>query len=312
MTEFTPEIASDIVAACQASCEEAGAAFGRALDGEFSLTVGDLESPSGDNSPPIGKGPGLLVAFSIGESGGLILLPQAGELIPDWVASPDDSGKSKLATLAQELGITLLPEQLEVQQSWAGHVDDLASVFKQCEPADEFRSLSLTLSRDEASLVGSLVWPVKRPMSTLQEQTEQKPDHAANPSAQTNGANESGSADTHAKSPNKRITYTDVEDGISQLPSYARSLLRVSVPVTVTLASSRRSVDEILELAPGAIIQFDKSCDDNLTLEIGQHAIAEGEAVKVGDKFGLWITAMTTPSERFWAVNGKNGGQRVK
>jgi flagellar motor switch/type III secretory pathway protein FliN len=96
------------------------------------------------------------------------------------------------------------------------------------------------------------------------------------------------------------------------LPSYAKSLLKVEVPVTVTLSTTKQSVEQILQLGPGSILQFDKRCEDNLDLEIGGQTVAEGEAVKVGDKFGLWITSMTVPSERFWVVNVKRAGARVQ
>ena len=45
---------------------------------------------------------------------------------------------------------------------------------------------------------------------------------------------------------------------------------------------------------------------------MGGQPVAVGEAVKVGDKFGLWITAMAMPEERFWVINGKNAYARVK
>jgi len=109
-----------------------------------------------------------------------------------------------------------------------------------------------------------------------------------------------------------RVQYTDIDDGIRRLPPYAKSLLKVRVPVTVTLASAKYPVSQILELGPGSIIQFNKPCEDNLTLEVGDHSIARGEAVKIGDKFGLWITSMTMPDERFWVIHGRRSGVRVK
>ena len=56
---------------------------------------------------------------------------------------------------------------------------------------------------------------------------------------------------------------------------------------------------------PGSIIQFEKLCDEMLTLEVGNHRVAEGETVKVGDKFGLRVTSMVMPDERFHPVQGK-------
>jgi flagellar motor switch/type III secretory pathway protein FliN len=110
----------------------------------------------------------------------------------------------------------------------------------------------------------------------------------------------------------RRLIYRGLEDGIRQLPAYAQSLLRIKVPVTVTLARTKTTVSKILDIVPGTILQFTKTYDSNLTLEVGQQEVAEGEAVKVGDKFGLWITSITMPEERFWAVNKTAMTKRVK
>lgn len=67
------------------------------------------------------------------------------------------------------------------------------------------------------------------------------------------------------------------------------SLLRISVPVIVTLAEKKMTVGELLQLASGQIIVFDKSCDEFLDLLVNNRLIGRGEAVKVGDKFGLRI-----------------------
>ena len=93
------------------------------------------------------------------------------------------------------------------------------------------------------------------------------------------------------------------------LPDYALSLLKVEVPVTVTLASKKEHVKGILDIVPGAIIQFDKSCEEMLDLELGDHRIAVGEAVKVGDKFGRRITSMVLPDERFHAVRAAKAAE---
>ena len=89
---------------------------------------------------------------------------------------------------------------------------------------------------------------------------------------------------------------------LRKLSGYAQSLLKVDVAVVVTLASKKESVSCIVDLTPGGIIQFDKSCDEMLDLEISDQAIAVGEAVKVGDKFGLRITSMVLPDEQFKIV----------
>ncbi len=85
---------------------------------------------------------------------------------------------------------------------------------------------------------------------------------------------------------------------LENLPAYTRNLLHVRVPVVVTLAKKKHPVKQILELAPGSLIQFEKSCDEPLELSVGEHRIGRGLAVKVGEKFGLKVDHLTPPAER--------------
>lgn len=73
---------------------------------------------------------------------------------------------------------------------------------------------------------------------------------------------------------------------------HAQQVLQVNVDVYVTLARKQMKLDAILDLAPGSILTFDKTCDDPLELEISGKSYAFGEAVKVGDKFGLRVRGL--------------------
>jgi flagellar motor switch/type III secretory pathway protein FliN len=90
---------------------------------------------------------------------------------------------------------------------------------------------------------------------------------------------------------------------LDRLPPYTRSLLRIRLPVSVSLARKKEKVREILQLGPGAIIKFDKACDEALELTVGNVLVAEGDAVKVGDKFGLRLSKILPPHERFHRVS---------
>jgi flagellar motor switch protein FliN len=83
-----------------------------------------------------------------------------------------------------------------------------------------------------------------------------------------------------------------LEIQLAKLPTFARGLLQIRVPLHVTLASQRKSIHEIVELGPGSILKFDKTCEEPLELSIGDRPIAQGEVVKVGDKFGLRISGL--------------------
>ncbi len=78
---------------------------------------------------------------------------------------------------------------------------------------------------------------------------------------------------------------------------YQREVLCVRAPVSVTLAQKSVPLSMVLDLVPGAMIQFSKSCDAPLVLSVGGHPLALGEAVKVDDKFGLRIRTFDLSEE---------------
>ena len=71
--------------------------------------------------------------------------------------------------------------------------------------------------------------------------------------------------------------------------SHSRAVLAIKTPVSVTLARKNISLERIVNLVPGSMLTFDAHCDEPLALEAGGKQIATGEAIKVGDKFGLRV-----------------------
>jgi flagellar motor switch protein FliN/FliY len=69
-----------------------------------------------------------------------------------------------------------------------------------------------------------------------------------------------------------------------------RRILRLEVPVIVRLAERKLTMAEIMRLGPGAIVEFFKSNDEPLELLVNNKVIGVGEAVKVGENFGLRVT----------------------
>jgi flagellar motor switch protein FliN/FliY len=69
-----------------------------------------------------------------------------------------------------------------------------------------------------------------------------------------------------------------------------RRILSLEVPVIVKLAERKLTLGEVMRLGAGAIIEFSKSSDEPLELLINNKAIGVGDAVKVGENFGLKIT----------------------
>src|SRR5262245_27611452 len=66
-------------------------------------------------------------------------------------------------------------------------------------------------------------------------------------------------------------------------------LRRLPVQVSVRLAETRIPMSQLMNIAPGMLIPFNKSCDDLLDLYVNNARFCRGEAVKIGEKFGLKI-----------------------
>lgn len=286
MPELTAAIAADVVAACQQGAAEAAQALSRALDATLTMSVG--ESGAFDAALAELDGPGLLVTLVVGSSGAVVLLPQASGLVPAWCQSPDPTSVSKLATLAQELGLLLLPESATATDFKATYAPSLRDAVAKTQPASDAACIPLELSSGEHQGTMRLIWPCAQPLAALTANPPQGMEPAAPPDV------------PHGQEPHARPPHID--DELSQLPEYTRSLLRIRVPVRVTLAEKRQSIESIVRLGPGSLIQFEKSCEETLDLEVGEQRIARGEAVKVGDKFGLRVTSITLPEERFRKV----------
>lgn len=83
-----------------------------------------------------------------------------------------------------------------------------------------------------------------------------------------------------------------------------RRILRMEVPVIVKLAQRTLTTAEIMRLGPGAIIEFIKASDEPLELLINNKTIGLGEAVKVGENFGLKITQIGDVKEVIRSMGG--------
>ncbi len=75
-------------------------------------------------------------------------------------------------------------------------------------------------------------------------------------------------------------------------------LLDVPLDVSVELGRCRMSIQELLTLGPGAVVELDKVAGEPLDVLINDRLVARGEAVVVNDKFGVRITDIVSPQER--------------
>jgi len=274
---------------------ELGAALAGLLGGAAEVAVEPLEHFDADAAAKTWAEPGLMILLTVENSAALVVLPESCGLLPDWYAEPDATQQSVLATLAQEAGMLVLPEQFMPEGFKAARVSNLAAAIERGGVAAGAGIVPLRVKAPSGtSGVLSLIWPADSPGDVFAEPETAKATPA--PSAA-----KASSPPAAAAAPTS-FTPAPVGRGVDELPAYSRSLLRIKVPVIVTLAETKQPIGRIVELGPGTIIQFDKSCEEMLSLQVGDQPVAEGEAVKVGDKFGIRLTSLRLPGERFKSV----------
>ena len=84
--------------------------------------------------------------------------------------------------------------------------------------------------------------------------------------------------------------------------SNLRHLLDVKIPLKIRLGSTRMSLDDVLRIAPGAILELDRREEEPFEVLANGRVIARGEVVVVDERFGLRITEIGTSSERLRAA----------
>jgi len=87
-------------------------------------------------------------------------------------------------------------------------------------------------------------------------------------------------------------------------PADLNRILRLSVPVIVKLAEQDMPVARVIEITAGSIIEFDRAFDAELDLIVSNRRIGTGQAVKVGENFGLRITQVGNLDEKIRALGG--------
>jgi flagellar motor switch protein FliN len=75
-------------------------------------------------------------------------------------------------------------------------------------------------------------------------------------------------------------------------------LLDVPLEVGVELGRTRMTIQDLLQLGPGSVIELDKVAGEALDILVNGRLVARGEAVVVNDKFGVRITDIVSPQER--------------
>jgi len=81
---------------------------------------------------------------------------------------------------------------------------------------------------------------------------------------------------------------TEIDPGMD--PAALSVLHDLTMPVAIELGRTRMSVQEILGLGRGAVIQLDRLAGEPIDVFVGDRRFAEGEVVVVGEQFGVRVS----------------------
>ena len=75
-------------------------------------------------------------------------------------------------------------------------------------------------------------------------------------------------------------------------------LLDVTLQVTVEVGRARMTIQDLLQLGQGSVMELEKLAGEPLDIYVNGKAVARGEAVIVNEKFGVRLTDIISPEDR--------------
>jgi flagellar motor switch protein FliN/FliY len=80
--------------------------------------------------------------------------------------------------------------------------------------------------------------------------------------------------------------------------SAVERILDLPLTIHVELGHRRMRVDDLLQVAVGSVLELETAAGAPLGIYANHTLIAQGEAVVVGEHYGVRVTEILTPSER--------------
>ena len=81
-------------------------------------------------------------------------------------------------------------------------------------------------------------------------------------------------------------------------PNNLDLILDVTLQVKVELGRTSMTVNDLLQLGPGSIVELTKMAGEPLSIFVNEKEIARGEVVVINEKFGIRLTDILNPIER--------------
>jgi flagellar motor switch protein FliN/FliY len=96
-----------------------------------------------------------------------------------------------------------------------------------------------------------------------------------------------------------KSTKSGSKDKRADATSGMEVLLDVPLEISVELGRVKMMVREVLDLGTGSIIEVDKAAGEPVDVMVNGRLVAKGEVVVIEDNFGVRVTEILNPAERF-------------
>ena len=85
--------------------------------------------------------------------------------------------------------------------------------------------------------------------------------------------------------------YSELDNAIGANGEVPLSMLMdLTLPVAIELGRTTMSVQEILQLGRGSVVQLERLAGEPIDIYVGERRFAEGEVVVLGENFGVRVT----------------------
>jgi flagellar motor switch protein FliN/FliY len=304
MSEFTKENIEQVLDAVCGSVDVIGDAIAATFGRRFRIEVGKPLDWANVAGEPAWDAPGIIVPCEVGEQVMLCLVP-ASLPLPDGYANPNADEASSLEAFAECCATSMLPAEWQAKPRPPVAVEKLSEAVSEGEPAAWATALQLTL----VSLTDESANSESASSEEDSAGTDQATDAPTNSEAATgmllvwpvSACPATSAVLTGAAQTDKESSAEEPSERAQSAAKMARQqihLKKTPVTVSVRLAEKRVELGQLLTMAPGMLIMFNKSCEDLLDLYVNNSAYCQGEAVKIGEKFGLRISGVGAAAKR--------------
>jgi flagellar motor switch protein FliN/FliY len=284
MASITESSVEGILSACATNIVPICESLNQCFDLPLRLGTGDSLPWSEAEIPPEFDGPGIASILDVGGESVICLVPLSLP-IPDWYTSPNEGQANRLQTLAMEWSMSMLPPELEAESFRTITCDNLKQSLITGSPTEWSAMMVFPVFRTSANEgdppVSKILIVAPLTTAAALRSDVAAPDLAA----------QSSDVEAH-----------DLEGDFEppQMPTDYRPRLLLPMPVTISvrLADKKIEMGQLLNIAPGTLITFNKSCEDLLDMYVNNRRYCRGEAVKIGEKFGLKVNEVATEDVR--------------